>query len=91
MSFRLIILFSLLILFQCLELETVLAASVSYYYDNIGRISAVRYENNVCVRYIYDASGNRLSQIITLPSDPNTPVWGTGSWGCFSWSLASHQ
>lgn len=61
-------------------------ASAVYTYDQLGRLSTALYDNGTCVAYLYDASGNRTSQSITLSSGPETPIWGTGTWGCFSWT-----
>jgi YD repeat-containing protein len=61
-------------------------ASVYYGYDNLGRLKTALYDNGVCIVYIYDANGNRTSQTSTVSSSPESPVWGTGSWGCFYWT-----
>ena len=62
-------------------------ASVSYSYDLLGRINAARYDNGVCVVYAYDPVGNRTSQLNTTES----PIWGTGVWDCFVWSVQHVQ
>lgn len=60
--------------------------SATYGYDLDGRLGSVLYDNGTCVTYQYDANGNRTSQTNTLGGGPVTPTWGTGSWGCFSWT-----
>jgi hypothetical protein len=61
-------------------------ASAMYTYDQLGRLSTALYDNGLCVAYLYDASGNRTSQTNTLGGLPVTPTWGSGVWGCFSWT-----
>jgi YD repeat-containing protein len=58
-------------------------ASSSYTYDQIGRLTTALYDNGLCIGYAYDANGNRTSLI---SSSPQSAVWGSGSWGCFSWT-----
>lgn len=43
----------------------VLAGSVSYTYDQLGRVKTVTYSNGVVITYTYDAAGNRVSQVTT--------------------------
>jgi len=62
------------------------AVSIIYTYDALGRVATARYDNGTCIVYTYDANGNRTAQTITTSGNPTTPVWGTGSWGCFIWS-----
>jgi YD repeat-containing protein len=64
----------------------VVKASTSYTYDQLGRLITALYDNGTCVAYAYDANGNRTSQVITISGGPETPVWGTGIWGCFVWT-----
>ncbi len=61
-------------------------ASVDYGYDQLGRVTTALYDNGTCVLYAYDPAGNRTSQSITLSGAPETPTWGTGTWGCFNWT-----
>jgi len=61
-------------------------ASAIYTYDQVGRLTTALYDNGVCVAYAYDANGNRTSQINTLGGTPASPIWGSGVWGCFSWT-----
>src|ERR1700674_990495 len=42
--------------------------------------------NDPCIVYSYDASGTRLSQTVAVSGGAMTPSWGTGSWGCFTWT-----
>lgn len=42
-----------------------LAGSVSYAYDQLGRLATVTYSNGVVITYTYDASGNRSSVATT--------------------------
>lgn len=61
-----------------------LSFSVVYGYDKVGRLITALYDNGTCLVYAYDANGNRTSQNST--SATTTPVWGTGTFGCFSWT-----
>jgi len=61
-------------------------ASVAYTYDGLGRVATALYDNNLCLSYTYDANGNRTARVVTAAGSPNSPVWGTGVWGCFRWS-----
>lgn len=61
-------------------------ASVTYTYDEVGRVRTAAYDNGVCIAYAYDANGNRTSQAITLGGAPTTPTWGSGIFGCFYWT-----
>jgi len=62
------------------------SASGSYTYDPLGRLATALYDNGTCVAYSYDAAGNRTSQTITIASAPQSPIWGSGVWGCFPWT-----
>lgn len=64
-------------------------ASVSYGYDPLGRVTTALYDNGLCIVYAYDANGNRTAQTNTISSPPESPVWGTGTWGCFYWTPSS--
>jgi len=61
-------------------------ASVSYTYDQLGRVTTAVYDNGMCVAYAYDKNGNRTSQTNTISSPAESPIWGSGVWGCFSWT-----
>lgn len=39
----------------------------SYQYDAAGRLVVVTYDDGAEIRFTYDANGNRLSRIVTLP------------------------
>ena len=67
-------------------IPTEAGASASYLYDPLGRVVVARYDNGVCVAYVYDANGNRISQTNASTGGPVTPTWGTGTFGCFLWS-----
>lgn len=43
----------------------VLAGSVSYVYDTLGRVTQIKYSNGATIKYLYDAAGNRTSQVTT--------------------------
>ena len=66
--------------------EGVSASGSSYTYDPVGRVTTALYDNGTCVAYGYDANGNRTAQSITAGGAPVTPNWGTGVWGCISWT-----
>ena len=59
--------------------------SVSYAYDPLGRVITVFYDTGVCLRYSYDANGNRLSQTILVSGTGSTGVWGCFAWGQAHW------
>jgi YD repeat-containing protein len=61
-------------------------ASTSYTYDLVGRVTSALYDNGVCVVYAYDVNGNRTSQTNTVGGTPTSPIWGSGTWGCFLWT-----
>lgn len=61
-------------------------ATVNYGYDPLSRLATALYDNGLCVVYAYDQNGNRTSQNNTISSPPESPVWGTGTWGCFHWT-----
>lgn len=64
-----------------------LGSAVAYGYDQVGRLVTAHYDNDTCVLYAYDANGNRTSQAVTTSGGaPQTPTWGTGTFGCFSWT-----
>jgi YD repeat-containing protein len=65
------------------------SASVSYTYDDVGRIATAAYDDGTCVAYAYDPSGNRTAQTNSTSSGSETPTWGAGAWGCFGWSASS--
>jgi uncharacterized protein RhaS with RHS repeats len=60
-------------------------ASSSYTYDQLGRLITTVYDNGLCFAYAYDQNGNRTS-ISTISTAPQSPVWGSANWGCFSWT-----
>jgi YD repeat-containing protein len=62
------------------------AANVSFTYDPAGRVTTAVYDNGTCIAYAYDASSNRMSQTNTVFGAPQPLVWGTGVWGCASWT-----
>jgi len=62
------------------------SASITYGYDELGRVTTALYDNGTCIVYTYDAVGNRTSQTNSTAAGPQTPIWGTGSWGCFQWA-----
>jgi len=41
------------------------AGSVSYTYDSLGRLKTATYSSGVVITYSYDAAGNRSSQVTT--------------------------
>ena len=65
-----------------LHTSPVLAASVAYQYDALGRIKTATYDNGVVITYYYDAAGNRTSQVVTGASTPPSGItWGNFTWG----------
>lgn len=71
------------------EPELLLAQSgttATYAYDQAGRIAAILFSDGTCVANIYDAQGNKTSTTVTKSDTPETSIWGSGVWGCFTWS-----
>ena len=55
----------------------VLAGTVSYSYDRLGRMTQAVYPNGAIIRFNYDANGNRTSYVVTGSGNPppaGTPV-----------------
>jgi YD repeat-containing protein len=59
--------------------------SVAYTYDALGRLTMVSYDTGVCIRYTYDANGNRLSETIVVSAAGSVGVWGCFRWGQALW------
>lgn len=59
-------------------------SSADYNYDAAGRLVTARYDNGMCIVYVYDQNGNRTSQTNSTASA--SANWGTGVWGCFVWT-----
>jgi YD repeat-containing protein len=72
--------------FACVGRVQAATASVSYGYDQLGRLATALYDEGTCIVYVYDASGNRTAQTNTTAGTPNTATWGTGTWGCAAWA-----
>ncbi|TCU67439.1 RHS repeat protein [Bradyrhizobium sp. R2.2-H] len=58
-------------------------SSVSYGYDQVGRVTSAAYNNGLCIVYTYDANGNRTAQSYSMSSGPASQNWGAGVWGCY--------
>jgi|APTNR8051073442_1049403.scaffolds.fasta_scaffold06128_3 YD repeat-containing protein len=43
-------------------------ASATYAYDGRGRLVSVTYDGGKTITYIYDAAGNRVREVVTVPS-----------------------
>ena len=57
-----------ILFFLCLEGSSPSsAASITYTYDNLGRIIQVTYSNGRVITYTYDAAGNRQTYTVTAP------------------------
>lgn len=59
------------------------ADSVTFGYDQVGRVTSAAYNNGLCVIYVYDANGNRTTQSYSMSSGPTSQNWGSGVWGCY--------
>lgn len=68
-----------------LLLETYVWALSSYTYDQLGRLTTEKYDNGLCIGYVYDANGNRTA-ITTIATATEPPTWGSATWGCFVWT-----
>src|SRR5205085_2896099 len=51
------------------------AGTISYTYDQLGRLSQVAYPSGTVIRYNYDVLGNRTSYVVT--GSTNSPPSGT--------------
>ena len=51
------------------------AGTISYAYDQLGRLSQVTYPGGAVIRYNYDANGNRTSYVVS--GSANAPPTGT--------------
>ena len=51
------------------------AGTISYTYDQLGRLSQAAYPSGAVIRYAYDANGNRTSYVVT--GSANLPPTGT--------------
>jgi YD repeat-containing protein len=70
----------------CVLVPGMTDAAISYTYDKLGRLTSALYDNGLCIAYAYDANGNRTAQTNTISGAPESPTWGSGVWGCFSWT-----
>ena len=52
----------------------ILAEQVTYTYDNLNRLTHTDYGNGRAIEYTYDAAGNRLSQVVTVPDQNQAPT-----------------
>lgn len=43
--------------------------------------------STLCLSYVYDANGNRLSQSSAVLGS-SAVTWGSGTYGCFYWSAS---
>lgn len=52
------------------------AATITYTYDSLNRLTSVDYGNGATISYTYDAAGNRLTLVSTPPdlTPPTTPL-----------------
>ena len=48
------------------------ANTLSYLYDNLGRLTAVTYDNGIEIAYTYDALGNRTNKRVIIPPTLDT-------------------
>jgi YD repeat-containing protein len=66
-------------------------ASVTYGYDPVGRIATALYDNGSCTAYTYDANGNPTLWINFAAPQPSPTLWGSGTWGNFTWSSSAQM
>jgi len=57
------------------------AATVTYKYDELGRLTRASYDNGVVIEYAYDPAGNRTSHVVSGPGLPSGNKWGNFTWG----------
>ncbi|MHC1727329.1 MAG: PKD domain-containing protein [Syntrophobacteraceae bacterium] len=58
-------------LFIILAVVTSYAGDITYTYDQLNRLTSVRYADGTTIEYIYDGIGNRIIRNITAPSGPD--------------------
>ncbi|HBF11830.1 MAG TPA: hypothetical protein DDW49_00320, partial [Deltaproteobacteria bacterium] len=59
----------LLILISLLFPITGFAASLTYTYDRLGRLTNVAYNTGIQINYTYDPMGNRLRKLVVIPAN----------------------
>jgi YD repeat-containing protein len=70
------------------------AATITYTYDNLSRLTRVVYGDGTTEEFTYDAAGNRLTHIVTVsgldttPPEPNPMTWATLPYGASSTSIS---
>jgi large repetitive protein len=72
---------SIAVTLVCLLFASVLtsyAASATYVYDELNRLTRVEYEDGIVIEYIYDKTGNRLALIIDATAPTTTAMPGGG-------------
>ncbi|MBI5750460.1 MAG: RHS repeat protein [Nitrospinae bacterium] len=57
---------SLFFILTLVVIQRVSAATVTYTYDNLNRITSVDYGNGNIEEYTYDEAGNRLTLTVTV-------------------------
>ncbi len=58
-------LLALVVMLGSVAVQHARADSVSYTYDELGRLSQVTYSNGTVITYTYDTADNRTTQTIT--------------------------
>jgi YD repeat-containing protein len=72
----------------------VMAQSVTYQVNEKGQVTTATYSNGATITYTYDASGNRLSAVVTSNTPPSAPGTETdsnltGTSATVSWGAAT--
>lgn len=63
------------LIFLCVTLciaGTLYADTVSYKYDDAGRLTSVTYPNGASISYAYDPAGNLTARTVTAPASAAT-------------------
>ena len=62
-------------IFLCVTLwiaGTLFADTVSYAYDDAGRLTSVTYSSGATITYSYDSAGNLKARTVTAPASPTS-------------------
>jgi len=62
--------------------KTISAQNITYYYDDLGRLTKTKYQDSTILTYTYDASGNRITTSIenVCLSNPIRTSISSGNW-----------
>lgn len=56
------------VVFLAYQVAQAAQGSLVYTYDGRGRLASVTYEDGKTIAYTYDAAGNRVREVVTVPA-----------------------